>query len=202
MKNAKSESKRTITGWPKSQQHSDWINESVEFLTPPKDVNSSNFKERQSGSAQWRKSRGEATGGGRLATGVKTGQIVQVKQNSENIFEFEYCCATDKYKINGNDESNWEKYCQEANNFHRKVERDWNMVYLARNEDDNEKRTIEWKFNVPQNSKIEKIEILVNSAQFQTGRVIWVSILQISTDRIFRSIADFDRSYFSVHREN
>lgn len=129
-----------------------------------------------------------------MATGVKTGQIVQVKQNSENIFEFEYCCATDKYKINGNDESNWEKYCQEANKFHRKVERDWNMVYLARNEDDNEKRTIEWKFNVPQNSKIEKIEILVNSAQFQTGRVIWVSILQISTDRIFRSIADFGLS--------
>ena len=110
-----------------------------------------------------------------MATGVKTGQIVQVKANSEKIFEFEYCCATDKYKINGKEESNWEKYAQDAHKFHRKVERDWNMVYLARNEDDNEKRTIEWKFNVQQNSKIEKIEIVVNSAEFETGRVIWVS---------------------------
>ena len=78
------------------------------------------------------------------------------------------------------------------------MERDWNMVYLARNEDDNEKRTIEWKFNIPQNSKIEKIEIVVNSAEFETGRVIWVSffidfrqialfgLLKISTYRIFR----------------
>lgn len=49
------------------------------------------------------------------------------------------------------------------------------MVYLARNEDDNEKRTIEWKFNVPKNSKIQKIEITVSSAEFETGRVIWVS---------------------------
>ena len=134
-------------------------------------MNASNFKERQSGSAQWRKSRGEANG----KSGIKSGQVVQVKANSENIFQFGYCCATDKYKINGNEESNWAKYCQEANDFHRKVERDWNMVYLARNEDDNEKRTIEWKFNVPANSKIQKIEITVNSAEFETGRVIWVS---------------------------
>ena len=70
-------------------------------------MNASNFKERQSGSAQWRKSRGEANG----KSGIKSGQVVQVKANSENIFQFGYCCATDKYKINGNEESNWAKYC-------------------------------------------------------------------------------------------
>ena len=43
-----------ITGWDKSQQHKDWIDEAVEFLNPPTKINSSNLKERQSGSAQWR----------------------------------------------------------------------------------------------------------------------------------------------------
>ena len=103
----------------------------------------------------------------------QSGQIVQVKANSENIFEFGYCCATDKYKINGHVESNWEKYCQEAQNFYRKVEGGHNKVYLTRS--DTEKRTIEWKFNVPVNSKIEKIEITVHSSEFGTERIIWVS---------------------------
>merc|ERR1711931_200145 len=71
------------------------------------------------------------------------------------------------------EESNWARYCQDSKQFHRKVERDWNMVYLARNEDETEKQTIEWKFNVPEKSKIDKIEITVNSAEFKTGRVMW-----------------------------
>ena len=103
----------------------------------------------------------------------QSGQVVQVKANSENIFEFGYCCATDKYKINGHGEPNWEKYCQESQNFYRKVEAHHNIVYLTRS--DAEKRTIEWKFNVPINSKIEKVEITVYSAEFSSKRIIWVS---------------------------
>ena len=50
-----------IQGWDRSMQHRDWINEAVEFLNPPTEVDSSNLKDRQSGSAQWRISRGETT---------------------------------------------------------------------------------------------------------------------------------------------
>ena len=105
---------------------------------------------------------------------VNKDRIVQVEANSKKIFEFGYCCATDKYKINGKEESKWTKYTSEADNFFRKLEHDWKKVYLRRT--DKEKREIEWKFNVPQNSKIEKIQIVVNSAEFKTGRVLWVSL--------------------------
>ena len=50
-----------IQGWDRSMQHRDWINEAVEFLNPPTEVDSTNLKDRQSGSAQWRISRGETT---------------------------------------------------------------------------------------------------------------------------------------------
>ena len=106
-----------------------------------------------------------------------------MKANSENIFDFGYCCATDTYKINGQGESNWEKYCQGAHNFYRKVEAHHHVVYLTRS--DNEDRTIEWKFNVPVDSKIEKIEITVNSVEFSTNQVIWVSWIKFSTNRDF-----------------
>ena len=117
------ESKRTIAGWGKDVQHPDWITEAIEFLTPPKDIDASNFKERQSGSAQWRKSRGEAS---------NPIEARSIKVGNGNSFKFSYCCSTDKYNINGNEETGWAKYTFNSKDIFRKVENDWNQVYLAR----------------------------------------------------------------------
>lgn len=113
-----------IQGWERGQQHRDWINESVEFLNPPVKIDASNLKERQSGSAQWRMSRGETTT-------KKEATLVPLTMEN-GVFELKYSCTSDKYTVNGVDSGNWATFAHNSNDFFRKEEKDWQMVYLAR----------------------------------------------------------------------
>ena len=114
-----------IQGWERGQQQRDWIDEAVEFLNPPIKIDASNLKERKSGSAQWRVSRGETTT-------AKMEAIAVPMKVEKGVFELKYCCSSDKYTVNGVDSGNWATFAHNSSNFFRKEETDWQMVYLAR----------------------------------------------------------------------
>ena len=84
-----------------------------------------------------------------------------------------YCCTTDRYKLNGKDAGKWTNFAHNSKDFFRKEERDWKMVYLARNEDDTEPRNIIWKFKNSNKLNISKVAVTVNSATFESGKVLW-----------------------------
>ena len=44
-----------------------------------------------------------------------------------------------------------------------------------RNENDKSEKNIEWKFELPEKKEIEKVIVTVNSATFESGKVLWVS---------------------------
>ena len=113
---------------------------------------------------QWRTQRGETTG-------KKSAQPFKVSDN----FKMTYCCSSDSYNVNGQIVKDWKSHAFNGSNFFRKEETDWEMVYLARNEDTTEDAEIEWKFSLPK-KPIKSFKVRVNSATFETGKVFWVSI--------------------------
>ena len=106
------------------------------------------------------------------ATKRKPASAIEIT-NDGGKFELAYCCTTDRYKLNGKDAGNWTNFAHNSKDFFRKEERDWKMVYLARNEDDTEPRNIIWKFKNSNKLNISKVAVTVNSATFESGKVLW-----------------------------
>ena len=111
------------------------------------------------------KSRGEATR-------KKSASEIEIT-NEGGKFELTYCCTTDRYTLNGKDAGNWTTFAHNSKDFFRKEEKDWKMVYLARNEHDTESRNLIWKFKNTSKLQISKVVVTVNSAAFESGKVLW-----------------------------
>ena len=60
-----------------------------------------------------------------------------------------------------------------SQNIGRKVEADWNMVYIARREGNCDRGEVTWKFQLQEGQVVTKVELLVGSCCYEDGQVTW-----------------------------
>lgn len=156
------------------------VGECLSLLTP-REAGEGDSAGRRTGSVAWRTARGEL-GGERAAGHVfrPTGG-----ERERGVMRVEYCVARDQYTRAG--ELGWVsdparggglgflRGAHEVTNVARKVEADWNMVYLARREGSSEKGSITWKLSLEETEGLEvgRVEVTVASAAFHGARVVW-----------------------------
>ncbi|XP_046536434.1 peptide-N(4)-(N-acetyl-beta-glucosaminyl)asparagine amidase isoform X2 [Equus quagga] len=133
------------------------------------------------------------------------------KQRKENVFipsenekiskELHLCynIVKDQYvRVSNNNQtiSGWESGVWKMESIFRKVETDWNMVYLARKEGSSY-AYISWKFECGSvGLKVDGISIRTSSHTFQTGTVQWklrsdTAHVELTGDKTLRSYHDF-----------
>lgn len=146
--------------------------ELVELMTEKAEVH--NLPGRTTGSEEWRRARGElGTGGPATASHI----IVPTDREIElGVVELRYSCVNDEYlrvSDNASVVSGWRTLASDATSVFRKEERDWKMVYLARSEG-REVGRVAWRFDLgSRNVCVDRVEVVVRSACFETGRVRW-----------------------------
>lgn len=169
------------------------IVELVEFISP-KTPKPGELGGRISGSVAWRVARGEM--------GVERKETTFIPSENEKISKQLHLCyniVKDHYiRVSNNNEtiSGWENGVWKMESMFRKVETDWNMVYLARKEGSSY-ADISWKFECGSvGLKIDSISIRTSSQTFQTGTIQWklqsdTAQVELSGDKILRSYHDF-----------
>ena len=97
------------------------------------------------------------------------------------MMEVEYDCAADKYFRGGRVEvvSGFMAGVFSSANVGRKVESDWNMVYVARGEGNSDKGEVTWKFKMSEGLVVKNVKLLVGSCCYESGVVTW----QLCSDR-------------------
>lgn len=123
---------------------------------------------RTSGSLAWRLARQEIKTGGNF--------VIEPTEKELEIGEIdlEYCIVQDFYKRKyGENVSGWNNLTFEVENLFKKEEKDWKMVYLARNSADKQGR-ISWKVDLSKTKlKIKSVELLIQSKVFENGKIVW-----------------------------
>ncbi|XP_036122074.1 peptide-N(4)-(N-acetyl-beta-glucosaminyl)asparagine amidase isoform X4 [Molossus molossus] len=169
------------------------IVELVEFISP-KTPKPGELGGRISGSVAWRVARGEM--------GLEKKETLFIPSENEKISKQLHLCyniVKDRYvRVSNNNQtiSGWEKGVWTTESIFRKVETDWNMVYLARKEGSSY-ASISWKFECGSvGLKLDSISIRTSSQTFQTGTVQWrlrsgVAQVELLGDKILRSYNDF-----------
>ncbi|ULU14235.1 hypothetical protein L3Y34_016630 [Caenorhabditis briggsae] len=141
---------------------------------------------RTTGSKEWRRARGEL---GDNPEAQVLGKPIEFRiQNDANHVEFSYDVNRDSYSQTP--EKGFVAQTFEYNNIQRKVENDWKMVYLCR-EDGKKEGNISWHFNlaplVATDSKktIEKVEIrMAGIRKFENGNILIIACLGDTCMRI------------------
>ncbi|XP_019484218.1 PREDICTED: peptide-N(4)-(N-acetyl-beta-glucosaminyl)asparagine amidase [Hipposideros armiger] len=169
------------------------IVELVEFISP-KTPKPGELGGRTSGSMAWRVARGEM--------GLEKKETTFIPSENEKISKQLHLCyniVQDRYvRVSNNNEtiSGWENGVWKMESMFRKVETDWNMVYLARKEGSSY-ADISWKFECGSvGLKIDSISIRTSSQTFQTGTIQWklqsdTVQVELSGDKTLRSYHDF-----------
>ncbi|XP_021094408.1 peptide-N(4)-(N-acetyl-beta-glucosaminyl)asparagine amidase isoform X3 [Heterocephalus glaber] len=128
-----------------------------------------------------------------------------IPSENEKISKQLYLCyniVKDHYvRVSSNNQtiSGWENGVWKMESIFRKVETDWNMVYLARKEGSSF-AYISWKFECGSvGLKIESISIKTSSQTFQTGTIKWklrsdTAQVDLTGDKNLRSYHDFSGS--------
>jgi len=146
------------------------LNDCLEMLTPRK-VGDGDKVSRKTGSLAWKIARGEM---GSVSTDEGFVFRPMKKDIDNGFYGMEFYIARDSYLLeNGDEIEGWRKGVFQLENVNKKVEPDWHKVYLARCEGNDEKGSITWKFQLPEGYVAGKVELLVNSTVFESGRVIW-----------------------------
>uniref|UniRef100_A0A665UVZ1 Peptide-N(4)-(N-acetyl-beta-glucosaminyl)asparagine amidase n=1 Tax=Echeneis naucrates TaxID=173247 RepID=A0A665UVZ1_ECHNA len=142
--------------------------ELVEFISP-KRPKPGELGGRNSGSLAWRLARGETRTPGYVFTPTE-------KEKSDRILHMCYSSTKDQYcrLSNGNEViQSWDQCVWRAESVFRKVESDWQMVYIARTEG-SPIGQISWKFDLASvGLKIKSISVKASSETFHSGKVCW-----------------------------
>ncbi|XP_040335966.1 peptide-N(4)-(N-acetyl-beta-glucosaminyl)asparagine amidase isoform X3 [Herpailurus yagouaroundi] len=169
------------------------IVELVEFISP-KTPKPGELGGRISGSVAWRVARGEM--------GLERKETLLIPSENEKIskqFHLCYNIVKDRYvRVSNNNQtiSGWENGVWKMESIFRKVETDWNMVYLARKEGSSY-AYISWKFECGSvGFKVDSVSIRTSSQTFQTGTIQWKlrsdsAQVELSGDKTLRSYHDF-----------
>ncbi|XP_041984945.1 peptide-N(4)-(N-acetyl-beta-glucosaminyl)asparagine amidase [Aricia agestis] len=116
---------------------------------------------RISGSAAWRRARGEMGAGHQFVFDVPSDARVQ------------YCASTDVYTHTAGAElRGWATGVWECRGVFRKVEHDWKQVYLARNEGEGI-GSISWRLTSASGVKFMRLSVRANFALYENGEVTW-----------------------------
>ncbi|XP_029022471.1 peptide-N(4)-(N-acetyl-beta-glucosaminyl)asparagine amidase isoform X2 [Betta splendens] len=149
--------------------------ELVEFISPKK-PKPGEFGGRSSGSLSWRIARGETKA---HEPGTQTVGYVftpTAKEKSDRLLHLRYSSIKDQYcRLSNNSEviDNWDQCVWRNESVFRKVEHDWQMVYISRTEGSS-KGTISWKFDFASvGMKIKAVSVMACSQIFHTGKVSW-----------------------------
>ncbi|XP_055985196.1 peptide-N(4)-(N-acetyl-beta-glucosaminyl)asparagine amidase [Sorex fumeus] len=169
------------------------IVELVEFISP-KTPKPGELGGRISGSVAWRVARGEM--------GLERKETLFIPSENEKISKQLHLCyniVKDHYvRISNNNEtiSGWENGVWKMESIFRKVETDWNMVYLARKEGSSY-AYISWKFECGAfGLKVDSISIKTSSQTFQTGKIQWKmrsnsAQVELTGDKTLHTYQDF-----------
>lgn len=169
------------------------IVELVEFISP-KTPRPGELGGRVSGSLAWRVARGEV--------GLERKETLLIPSENEKIskqFHLRYDIVKDRYiRVSDNNKyiSGWENGVWKMESIFRKVETDWNMVYLARKEGSSF-AYISWKFECGSAGlKIDNISVRTSSQSFESGSVRWKlrsdsAQVNLLGDKNLRSYNDF-----------
>ncbi|XP_034561190.1 peptide-N(4)-(N-acetyl-beta-glucosaminyl)asparagine amidase [Notolabrus celidotus] len=151
--------------------------ELVEFISPKK-PKSGELGGRNSGSLAWRLARGETRGGDTEASAQAAGFVFTPteREKSDRLLHVRYSSSKDQYCRVSNDCEEvqcWDQCVWRKESVFRKLESDWQMVYVARTEGSSQ-GNISWKFDfAPAGLKIKSVSILASSQTFHSGRVCW-----------------------------
>ena len=152
--------------------------EVIELMSPPKRaIATEEMQGRQTGSLAWRIERGELGGGGENekfgGSFIPTAAEIEAK-----VFHLEFDVTENMYRrpLAGGKQNKlegWQQGVKQAENIFRKVEHDWDMVYLARTEGAT-KASITWALDLSGTKlSVKTVELLVNSKTYENGRVLW-----------------------------
>lgn len=148
--------------------------ELVEFISP-KTPKPGDLGGRNSGSLAWRAVRGE-TGAGTVPQAAGFVFVPTESEKSGRTFLLRYNATKDQYcrVSNGNEDmTGWEQGVWKKDSVFRKVENDWQMVYIARTEGSTLGR-VSWKFDCASvGMKIKTAFIRACSHTFHSGKVRW-----------------------------
>ncbi|XP_062970151.1 peptide-N(4)-(N-acetyl-beta-glucosaminyl)asparagine amidase isoform X1 [Cynocephalus volans] len=169
------------------------IVELVEFISP-KTPKPGELGGRISGSVAWRVARGEMD--------PEKKETLFIPSENEKIskqLHLYYNIVKDHYvRVSNSNQtiSGWENGVWKMESIFRKVETDWNMVYLARKEGSSS-AYISWKFDCGSvGIKVDTISIRTSSQTFQTGIIQWklrsdTAQVDLTGDKNLRSYHDF-----------
>nr|XP_020476497.1 peptide-N(4)-(N-acetyl-beta-glucosaminyl)asparagine amidase [Monopterus albus] len=148
--------------------------ELVEFISP-KNPKPGQLGGRSSGSLAWRIARGE-TGLTDLAQAAEYVFTPTEKEKSDKLLHVQYSVTKDQYcRVSNSSEviQGWDQCVWSKESVFRKVEKDWQMVYIARTEG-SATGIISWKFDfAPVGMKIKSVSIMASSQTFHSGKVSW-----------------------------
>lgn len=163
------------------------VRELVEFWSPAGGPSPAELIGRISGSAEWRESRSEGGPG----TSAPSANVI--KCTAEEMFELIYDPINDVYCITNDGVVNklqgWQSGVYSSDNIFRKVEYDWNVVYLAR--ENSAPARLEWRISC--NKPVEKVELVSLGTVFQSGQIKW-ACSGVDEDNSFRSEKSLDET--------
>ncbi|XP_075968972.1 peptide-N(4)-(N-acetyl-beta-glucosaminyl)asparagine amidase [Anarhichas minor] len=151
--------------------------ELVEFISPKK-PKQGELGGRNSGSLAWRIARGETRKADAGTSTQATGYVFTPteKEKSDRLLHVRYSATKDQYcRVSNNSEvvQSWDQCVWRKESVFRKVEDDWQMVYITRTEGSSVGK-ISWKFDFsPAGMRIKSVSIMASSQTFHSGKVCW-----------------------------
>ncbi|XP_005937554.1 peptide-N(4)-(N-acetyl-beta-glucosaminyl)asparagine amidase [Haplochromis burtoni] len=151
--------------------------ELVEFISPKK-PKAGELGGRNSGSLAWRTARGETRASNEETSTEAVGFVFTPtdKEKSDRMLHIRYSASKDQYcRVSNGSEliQSWSQCAWSTESIFRKVEHDWQMVYLARTEG-SPAGGISWKFDfAPAGMKIKSVSIMASSQTYHSGKACW-----------------------------